>query len=158
MASVQSGTIFVKLTYSNDGGSTWLPASPTNFRVARFALTVPVETVLKQDFEYKQRVRKIRKGRPKLVLELDSDQFGAVHDSTDAKLNEVEDWLRGALLRVFTNDGAASPAGIAVEGRTYFNTSTNTNYVEPESDNPEADIVTSFRKSFKLVLIARDTL
>lgn len=158
MGSIMTGTVYVRLMYSTDGGSTWLPNSPTDLRAAQYAITVPTEVAIEQNFDYKRRIRRVMKGRPKLYLKFDADQFGQVNDASDAKLQYVEDWLRAeGLLRVFIHDGKASPTGLSPEGRTYFATSNNTYYVIPE-EGAEPDIVSSFHKTFELTLMTRDTL
>lgn len=160
MASIQVGTLFVRLSYSTDSGTNWLPASPVDLKASEFALTVPIETAIEQQFDYKRRKRKVSKGRPRLYVKFDADNFGAVHDSSDAKLQHVEDWLRqsGGLLRVFTHDGAASPTGVSPENRNYFATANNTNYVLPVNEGDEPDIVSMFVKRFELVVETRDVL
>lgn len=162
MASTRPGEIFIRLEYSTDGGTTWLPSTKIDLRAGEYTLTRLAEGVIEQRFEEAGRIRRVRKGRGKLVAVLSEANFGAA-DTNDAKLIFVEDWLVvDALLRVQIHDGAASPAGLSVDGRAYFSYSAgspNTNYVVPDQADPEEpDILSDFRKSHTLTLITRDWL
>lgn len=154
MASVKKGAIKVRLSYSTDNGATWLPASPVDLWASDYSVTVPPEKAIEQEFEEAGRIRRVMKGRIKVMLHFKEDQFGS-NDTNDANLVYVQDWLRQPLLRIWTHDGAASPAGVNVDGRSYFASATNTNYVVTD-EGDEPDIETDFKKTFVLNLESRD--
>jgi hypothetical protein len=146
----------VRLSYSTDGGSTWLPATAVDLWASEFSVTVPLEMAIEQKFEQARRIRRVFKGRIKVIVKFAQDNFGS-NDTNDTKLCYVEDWQRKPLLRIWTHDGAASPAGVNVDGKSYFASATNTYYVVPDEGN-EPDIESDFRKTFELKLEARDAI
>lgn len=150
------GHIKVRFQYSTDNGATWLPASPVDLWASEYSLTVPLETAIEQKFEQARRIRRVFKGRVTLSLTLSGENFGA-NDTNDVKLNFAEDWLRKPLLRIWTHNGAATPAGVNVEGRSYFASASNTNYVLPDPET-EAEIISDFRKNFEMKLQMRDVV
>ena len=155
MAQVNPGRIKVRLRYSQDGGTTWLPASPIDLWSGQYSCTVPPEQCIEQKFEQYGRIRSVNKGRIYITIKFDEDQFGTIHDSSDANLLHVEAWLRGTLLRIWTHDGAGSPSGVNVDGKSYFATETNTNYVITD-EGTEPDIHSDFLKSFTIKVKSRD--
>lgn len=157
MASARPGQISVRLRYSNDGGTTWLPTTAIDLWASEFSLVVSPELAIEQKFEQARRVRRVFKGRIYLTVKFAEDQFGANHDSGDAKLVSVQTWQRGTLLRVWTHDGKTSPAGVNVDGYSYFATETNTNYIVSDEDS-EPEIRTDFLKSHTLKLMSRDVV
>jgi hypothetical protein len=152
----EPGTIYVRLDYSMDGGTTWLPTTAVDLRASEYSVTVPPETVIEQKFEAYRRLREIRKGRIKVYLKFDADNFGS-HDTGDTKLCYVQDWLRKPLLRIWTHNGAATPAGVNVDGRSYFAASNNAYFLWPDGD-PEVDILSDFIKFHEVRLKSRDAL
>lgn len=142
--------------YSTDNGTTWLPATATDadFAVHKFTCTVPLERVIEQKFQASGRKRVVDKGRIKLTLVLQEDNFTPAADSSGAKLAYVQDWMRKPLLRVFLHTGNGT-TGVSLDGRAYFASASNTVYVIPD-EGAEPEIETENFKSITLSLESRD--
>lgn len=145
---------YARLSYSTDGGTTWLPSTPVDLRLSVYACTITPERVLERTYQANYRMEVVDKGRVKLALTIDRDVF--FDDTTSALLVFAQDWLRKPLLRVFLHTGDGS-TGVTVDGRTYFATSNNTNYVIPES-GLEPDIEGDRIKSLTMTLRMRDVV
>ena len=149
--------ITVRLSYSTDDGATWLPATPLDVIADEYSCIVVNELAIEQKFAQARRIRRVFTGRAKITLRVSERNFGARHDTSDAKFIAVQDWLRQPLLRIWTHDGAATPAGVNIDGRSYFASASNTNYVVPD-EGEEGDVATAFRKSFTLELVSSSTV
>lgn len=149
--------IFVRLQYSLDGGTTWLPASPGHVDLVAqlYSCIVIPERVIEQKFQAAGRKRVVDKGRVKLTLSFLEDQFTTTADPSNVKFLYLQAWIRRPLLRIWTHDGAASPSGVNVDSYSYFASATNTNYLIPD-DGLEPEIRTSMLRSFEVVLESRD--
>lgn len=120
--------IKVTFSYSTDPVTTWTSAV---YIAEDYKIDVIQEMVVEQRFQEEHRIRRIYKGRVKVLLRIPLTEFDETNDPTHARYVWLQDWLRKPTLRIYTHDGTS---GLSIDGRSYFDNASNQNYVVPEEE------------------------
>ena len=122
-------------TYSEDGGSTWLPASPPTFKVRDWDAKILNEELVTHILDDANEIVRFYAARVRLRIVVDVINFFPTVDTDHANYVWLQKWLARsgrALLRI------SHDSGEKLDGLSLWESATNSYYVVPQPEN-EAD-------------------
>jgi hypothetical protein len=123
--------IWVRFGWSTDPVDVW---QTEDYLCEDYQITEEPVLKIEQKFQDQGRVRRVFRGRVSVLLRIPMTEFDADSDPTHARFVWLQRWLRKPTLRIFLHDGATPPAGVPVDGLSYFTAEDNENYVVPVED------------------------